>query len=282
MCDDLGVPINDEKTVNAATCIPFLGITLDTIQMEARLPSDKVEKLRTLLNSSFKKRTLRLKELQSLLGLLNFACRVIVPGRAFMQRLYRLTANVTHPRHHVTLNKESRRDLTAWKVFIDHFNGKSMLLEDRWVSAPHLNLATDSAGSLGFAAIFSSHYLFGTWPPHWSEVDITDKELLPIVLALEIWGHSMANKCIVLHCDNIAVVHIINKQSAKNSSTMVLVRRLVVACMTHNILCRARHISGATNTLADALSRLQVDRFKALARNMDEAATPVPAHLLRI
>ncbi len=282
LCSEIGVPIKDSKTVLPSTCIQFLGITLDTVLMEARLPLDKIQKLRSALNNTFKKRTIRLRDLQSLLGLLNFACRVIVPGRAFMQRLYKLTAGVVNPRHHVTLNQEARRDLAAWKLFLDFFNGKSMLLDYKWVSAPVLNLATDSAGSLGFAAIFGSHYLFGRWPQQWLNFDITDKELLPIVLAVEIWGNEMENRCIVFHCDNIAVVHIINKQSAKKSSTMVLVRRLVLACMTHNLLFQALHIPGAANILADTLSRLQVARFKALSVNMDPEATPVPARLLQI
>jgi len=282
-CALIGVPIKQEKTVNATTCIQFLGIILDSHKMEARLPEDKVLKLRTALASCYKKRTLMLRDLQSLLGLLNFACKVIIPGRAFMQRLYRLSSGVSHPRHHVTLNQEARRDLAAWKMFIDHFNGKSFFLADRWVLASHLNLFTDSSGSLGFAAIFGTHFCYGRWPHQWSEINITDKELFPIVLAVEIWGHMMANRCIIFHCDNSAVVHIINKQSAKSQFTMVLVRRLVISCMTHNILCHAEHVPGVNNTLADALSRLQMDRFYKLApAGMDSSPTPIPRESLHI
>ncbi|XP_074657153.1 uncharacterized protein LOC141910317 [Tubulanus polymorphus] len=48
--------------------------------MEARLPLDKVEKIRAQLLDNKCKKSVTLKELQSLLGLLNFACSVIIPG----------------------------------------------------------------------------------------------------------------------------------------------------------------------------------------------------------
>jgi hypothetical protein len=45
LCEVLGVPIKNEKTVGPSTTLTFLGIELDTLAMEARLPWDKVEKI---------------------------------------------------------------------------------------------------------------------------------------------------------------------------------------------------------------------------------------------
>ena len=50
MCSELGVPIKHEKTEYATTCITFMGQELDSAHMEARLPQDKLLKLRNLLN----------------------------------------------------------------------------------------------------------------------------------------------------------------------------------------------------------------------------------------
>ena len=38
----LGIPIKDEKTVPPTTCIIFLGLELDSLQMEIRLPEEKL------------------------------------------------------------------------------------------------------------------------------------------------------------------------------------------------------------------------------------------------
>ena len=66
-------------------------------------------------------------------------------------------------------------------------------------------------------------------------------ELFPIVLALEIWVENLKNKCVTLHSDNYAVVHIINRQTSKDPDIMVLVRRLVLICMRLNLLVRSVH-----------------------------------------
>ena len=94
LCDYLGVPIAQEKTVGPSQVIQFAGITLDSVRQEARLPEDKLQKCRLLLQSFYKRRKVTLRELQSLLGLLNFTCSVIVPGRPFLRRMIDLTVGV--------------------------------------------------------------------------------------------------------------------------------------------------------------------------------------------
>ena len=49
----LGIPLAPEKFFGPTTCLDFLGITLDTVLMEARPPQDKVSKLLMLI-SDFK------------------------------------------------------------------------------------------------------------------------------------------------------------------------------------------------------------------------------------
>ena len=59
-------------------------------------------------------------ELEQLTGFLNFLCRCIVPGRAFLRRLYNLGSNeklLLH--HHIRINAECRMDLQIWRRFLD-------------------------------------------------------------------------------------------------------------------------------------------------------------------
>lgn len=90
----------------------------------------------------------------------------------------------------------------------------------------------------------------------------------------------MTNKCVTFFTDNAAVVEIINRQTSKDKSIMVLIRDFVLLCLNHNILFRAKHVPGISNSLADSLSRLQVDKFKRLMPDADVFATAVPENLL--
>ena len=47
VCHTLGVPLALEKVEGPATVLPFLGILLDTQQMEARLPHKKFIRLKS-------------------------------------------------------------------------------------------------------------------------------------------------------------------------------------------------------------------------------------------
>ena len=46
MCKNIGVPIKAEKTEFAKTCLIFMGLELDSVAMEARLPLDKHQKIK--------------------------------------------------------------------------------------------------------------------------------------------------------------------------------------------------------------------------------------------
>ena len=49
VCNDLGVPLAAKKQAGPATIIKFLGIIIDTIQQELRLPEEKLNRLQSLL-----------------------------------------------------------------------------------------------------------------------------------------------------------------------------------------------------------------------------------------
>lgn len=52
MCDVLGVPIKGAKTEGSSITIIFLGIELYTVNMEARLPEEKIVKIQNALHSA--------------------------------------------------------------------------------------------------------------------------------------------------------------------------------------------------------------------------------------
>ena len=276
MCEGSGIPLAPDKTVGPDTTLPFLGITLDTVSMEARLPEDKLTDCRSILSEFLSREKVTLKELQRLIGILNFACSVIIPGRCFLRRLIDLTTGVRKPYHRVRLNKPVKLDLELWLTFLAEYNGISFFLDQEFLSGDYLRLYTDSAGKIGYGALFGKQWFCGRWPESWLGYNISTLELYPIVAAVATWGHEWANKSICFYTDNIALVSIINKQTSRDPNIMSLVRKLVLICLGLNILFTAHHVLGRNNTLADKLSRFQMKEFHALAPWADHHPTQVP------
>ena len=48
-CDTAGAPVEEQKSEGPATTLPFLGIEIDSIAMELRLPGDKLSQLKQIL-----------------------------------------------------------------------------------------------------------------------------------------------------------------------------------------------------------------------------------------
>ena len=140
ICEGIGIPMAPDKTIGPVTCLTFLGIELDTVQQKARLPKDKIEKSLFMINDFLGRKKVNLKDLQSLCGLLNFACSVIVPGRAFLRRLFDLTRGLRKPYYRVRLRKGCKDDLKMWKNFLENFNGKCFFIDQVWISSDKLQL----------------------------------------------------------------------------------------------------------------------------------------------
>ena len=283
LCDFLGIPMAPEKTFGPSTILTFAGVELDTIRCESRLPVDKLVQCSQLIASFLKKKKATLRELQQLTGVLNFACSVVVPGRAFLRRLIDLTIGLKRPSHFVRILKEVKANLLLWQQFFLEYNGKSFFLHDKWENSVSLQLFTDAAGAYGFGAVFGAQWCYGEWPGEWKGQNIAILEFYPIVLSLLLWGDKIRDKCLTIFTDNEALVHVINKSTCKDTTLMIFVRKLVLVCLRQNILFKAKHISGFKNSLADALSRLQIPRFKRLApAYMDPMPTVIPPHLLPV
>lgn len=77
-----------DKTVLPVNCLEFLGITIDTVRMEFRLPLAKLKTIAELLIVLLRKKKVLLRERQKLLGLLAFATRILPVGRIFSRWLY--------------------------------------------------------------------------------------------------------------------------------------------------------------------------------------------------
>ena len=90
-------------------------------------------------------------------------------------------------------------------------------------------------------------------------------ELYPIWSALKVWSCVLKGGWLVVHTDNEALVHVINKCSSKLHYANALLRDISRECMVNDVRLVAEHIPGKENVYADLLSRLQVTRLREMA-----------------
>ena len=97
------------------------------VRMEARLPEDKLVWVRTTVRKWISKKKATKREILSLVGLLQYAAKVVHPGRTFVRRMYSVAARVPELDYYTHLNKDFRSDLSWWEVFLNSWNGVSFL-----------------------------------------------------------------------------------------------------------------------------------------------------------
>lgn len=153
----LGVPIALDKTEGPTTSITYLGLEIDSVEMVVRMPMQKVQEIITKIKFIKAQKKVTLKCMQQLIGVLNFATRVIVPGRPFLRRLINSTCGLTKPFHHLRITKPVKQDLDMWLMFFERFNGVSVFHDRFWVSNADVEIFTDSATGegLGFGAVLA-------------------------------------------------------------------------------------------------------------------------------
>ena len=277
---DLGVPAEPDKCEGPATTLPILGIEVDSIAMQLRLPAQKLERLNQSIREWRGRKSCKKRELLSLLGSLQHAAKVVKPGRAFVRRMIELSTVRKHMDAHIRTNQEFRADLEWWYQMVATWNGVSILAPLR-AESPDGLITSDASGTWGCGAFHHNSWFQFQWDHSTAPLHITIKELLPIILASAIWGSQWAGKTIRALCDNMAAVHIIRNRQSKDPNAMHLMRCLSLIECSFQFTLVSRHIPGKHNDLADALSRNNQSYFLSHRPQAQPTPTPIPTPLYK-
>ena len=265
----LGFYIAYKKVRSPARVQVYLGVEIDTVNMELRLPQEKLDKLYVELDF-FKDRTrASKKQLQRLCGVLSHCATLVKGGRTFSHRVIGMLKRFAGKTRYVSLSKSFHADLEWWVKFSKWFNGSAKIIRDnQQVSVVY----SDASGS-GFGAFCDTDWLCGTWnqdivvtgdrhghgrpkPVVAVPDNINVRELYPILESARRWGKRWRDckvKCIT---DNTQVVAAINKGRSVNEASMDILRLIFWESVVNNFHLIAQHVAGVDNVLADALSRL--------------------------
>lgn len=270
LCAMLGLKINKEKNIRG-TRVEFLGIEIDLLAMEARLPEDKLLKARSWVSQTLQKKEISREDLRSLLGFLSFAAKVVVPGRVFLRRLF----NALHKYQKVYhLDVNTTADLKWWDKFLPQWNGVRMLRQietrrqiDLWTNASSLfgigGYYLNNGESISkIAQAFSIQLHIRHRKRH-----ITVKEMMAVLQALQQWASKFEGARLIIHGNNTGVVNGLENLSIRGPALDPL-REAVMILALRDIVIESRWLASKENLLADILSRGQwaklADEYKHL------------------
>ena len=271
-CADLGIPVSPQKIEAPSTVLSFLGLTFDSERGELRLPDDKLQRLRMELVRWLDRRVCIKRDLLSLVGSLQHAAAVVRPGRPFVRHLIDRAKSVRHDHFNLRLHAPSRSDILWWHLFLSRWNGISIIP----MVQTQISLTSDASGSWGGGAFWGRQWFQLQWPTSLRSANIATLELIPIVVAVAVWGMNWRLAHVTCHCDNEAVVRVLNKGSAKDPALAQLLRCLAFYLAHYDISLSALHVTGASNTAADALSRNDLMTFFESLSQAPPSPIPTP------
>ena len=278
---DLGIPLAEDKIEGPVLKLIFLGITINSRDMTIEVPQEKYIDSMDLLRRWQGKRTCTKRELKSLIGKLGHICKVVRPGRMFSRRLIDLSTTVRQMHHHISLNREARADIQWWIDFLPHWTAKSVIPPSLKIFSTDLLLYTD-ASDIGFGALFGTKWIQGAWPKTDVKISIDYRELFAITAATLTWGHSWEGLRIVFVTDNKPISQVWDSGSSSSRPLMSLIRPLYLFAAKTGFCLSFKHIFGASNPLADALSRFQMEKFFGLMPQADRTPTALPDSVLNL
>ena len=92
-------------------------------------------------------------------------------------------------------------------------------------------------------------------------LNIATKELIPIVMAVALWGRNREGQVVQCRCDNSAVVAVLTSRTSRDQDLMHLLRCLALFEAKLSVRVVGTHLPGIHNTLADNLSRDALSSF---------------------
>ena len=283
LLEQLKIDTAPEKIIPPTTRIEFLGVTFDSISMTIEVTKERVQEMLWELNQWNTKSAATRKELESLIGKLQFASKCIKPGRTFISRLLQWLRTMDRKGKH-PIPTEARKDMAWWGKCLENYNGVSILWLTRIPEADRL-IATDACPK-GYGAVCGEQYLHGTFPPNMRKQNIAYLEMLGVLAALNMWTKELRGKYFWIHIDNEAVATVLNTGAARDPMLQNALREILMIASNNEFMIKAKHIRGVDNRIPDWLSRWGEPearkKFRQYAREKSMKKKITTPHLINL
>ena len=249
-----------DKACEPSEVMIFLGVLFNTEKMTMEITADRLKEIRDLILDWLDKESASLKEIQKLLGKLNFVGSCVRPGRIFVNRILnwlRLCYVDYEPQF--VIPEEVKKDLVWWHKFLPLYNGVSLLEYGEWWAAD--SIFNSDACLSGCGGIFGKFFFHCRFPDFILDMKlhISALELLAVVVCLKLWGSHFKGKKLIIGCDNLAACIVVNSGKARCQFLQKCLREICFLAATFEFQVKAEHVPGVSNGVADSLSRWHLD-----------------------
>ena len=254
LLSDAGLEETISKQCSPAVRMIFLGILFDTLKLTLEVTPERIVEILELLADWLNRVDASRRELESLLGILHFVASCVRQGRVFVSRLLNYLRGLPRKGRHI-LPADCLKDILWWQKYLEVYSGVSIMYLENW-SKPDSQLACDAClhGCGGWSGNEAFHSPFPEKIIH-LQLHINALELLCIVVALKVWGHRLTGKRMLIHCDNMTSVTVLNSGRTRDSFLQACLREIAFICALCQCEVRAVHIPGEQNRIPDLLSR---------------------------
>ena len=289
VCAELGLQVQDnpEKTSPPARICTFLGVVWDSIKRELRLSEERVAKMVTRLEALAGSDWVTLKELQSIVGVLQYASCVIPAAVPYYRRLLDAQRGFRtaqrRPSLRLKVTPEMTEDIDMWLRMLRVLNNAPVSMG---ITQPacSVRLWTDAAFT-GWGYWFGSRYRSGSWPSSWRsrfkdegdwEITIAELEAWALLIALRDIIGLVPNRRLTCMIDNQSVVGMCRRLSSRSPRCLPIMKEIALLCAIYQVTLRPIYVPSKDNTAADQLSRKSQVRPADLQATLAEWATREP------
>ena len=251
----LGFTVNLDKSILVPSQrINFIGVSLDSRSMTARLSNDRVTAFQSLLSGFQLGRMVTYRTCMRLTGTMASALALVPLGRLHWRPFQKWVVSLRIPptlgRLQVLITTTCMRTLAPWRDVRLLTQGVSIgLVVSRKV------LTTDACLT-GWGATFEGRSVNGRWQTDLLDEHINFLELMAVFLALQHFEPFLLGHHVLVRTDNMTTRYYISKQGGLRSSRLDGLARTITLWAHERLLSlTSEFVPGLLNSGADLLSR---------------------------
>ena len=189
---------------------------VDTLNLRFEIPRVRLDHICSDLQGWSSRKGCTKRELQCLIGSLQYLTRVFPWGRAFIHRMIRLISNNRPPHAPIRISMGMRLDIQWWLDVLPSWPGIFLFYDSAWSPLDYFEV---DASLVGHGCFWFPHW----YSAPWSEIELKDAfvskrvslpylELRAIAYACATFGSHWARKKIQCRSDCLGAINVLNNK----------------------------------------------------------------------